>query len=99
MGRDRHNWSFLESRNLADQSRGGEPINNRKAQVHQYQVWQFGLGYFHGFFAVARFDDLIASHLQQPSHHEPIIFRILDEQNFGWLFTTHFLSLSKADRG
>lgn len=60
---------------------GSEAIHDRHAEVHQDEVGVFFQGTLHSLFAVFRFQDSVALHLQKQPHQVPCIFDVVGHEN------------------
>ena len=89
VGRDGNDRCQLTIRQLANQTRRGEPVDNRQTEIHQNQARGFRSGELHRFLTIHRLDYPVTRHLEQTSHHKPVIFRVFNQQDGEWLGLLH----------
>jgi hypothetical protein len=70
----------VQIRQASDLARRSQTVNKGQAKIHQDYLGPNVRSYFHSFLPIGRFDDVKAAHLQESSHHLPVVFGILNQQ-------------------
>ena len=81
VGGNSNDWSLLAGWKLANEPGRGKAVNQRQTQIHQNQLGLLCLRRPDRFFTIPRFNNPVTAHFQQSSHHEAVVFGVLNQQH------------------